>query len=232
MSGIIEHVFFNFTSDKTLSDKSNILRLMIRIIEEGEFRFTVPYTYEFPPQRFVENIPERLSQAWDEATDKGRYGASLGFWNSKGLGLSFGVNFAHYRQLNVMVDSGDISGLTPSNYENVRSLVQVCELVFTALRPEYGYGLITPNIHPIADPEESKVSIQAIYDYNFFGPRLVEQLGRERVLSVPTWRTVQYDDGGVLLEMSPSPIADWKPYTSNYRRAAEILGVDKYYQGG
>jgi hypothetical protein len=232
VSGIIEHVIFDFASDRTLRDKPNILRLMAAIMEETDFRCTVPHSSEYPPQRLVEITPQSLSQAWDEAINRGRYGASIGLRNSKDFGLSFGVNFAHYRQLHVMVNNGYISDLTAFNYENVRSVVRICELAYAMLDPEYGYGLITPNVHPIPDPKESHRSVQAIYDYNFFGPRLVEQLGRERVLSVPTWRTVQYDDGGVLLEMSPSPIADWKPYTSNYRKAAEILGVDKYYQGG
>lgn len=232
MSGYLEYVFFNFTSDKVLKDKSNILRLITRIVEESGFRVEIPFSNEYPPQHFVENTPEELSQAWDEAIARGHYGASIGLWNSKEFALSVGVNFAHYRQLDVMVNSGNISDLMPSNYENVRLLVQVCESVYSVLHPEYGFGLISPNIHPINEPDKGDVTIQAIYDYNFFGPRLMQKLGREKVLSIPTWRTLQFDDGGVLLEMSPNPIADWKPYTSNYQKAAEILGVEKFYQGG
>jgi|GEM_PF-2424251 len=232
MSGNMEYVFFNFASDKVLKDKSNILRLITRIVEESEFRVEALFNDEYPPQHFVENTPEELSRAWDEAVAKGHYGASLGLWNSKEFALSVGVNFVHYRQFDVMVNSGNISDLMPSNYENVRQLVQVCEIVYSVLHPEYGFGLISPNIHPITDPEEGEVTIQAIYDYNFLGPRLVHKIGREKVLSIPTWRTIQFDDGGILLEMSPNPIADWKPYTSNYQKATEILGVGKFYQGG
>ena len=76
------------------------------------------------------------------------------------------------------------------------------------------------------------MKIPTIYDFNFLGLNLVKILGREKVLSVSTWQTVEFDDGGIFLGMSPSPIADWEPYTSNYKEAAKLFGVEKCYQGG
>lgn len=42
---------------------------------------------------------------------------------------------------------------------------------------------------------------QAVYLYfiNFFGPELVNKLGRERVLSAPAWKIEEMDDGGIFL---------------------------------
>ncbi len=221
-----EFVFFNFASGNTLKDEKRVSRLMYQIVERAHFRFKKDPLDD----QFIENTVQSLENAWNQAVQGGPP-AYVFLFNSEGLELSLGIFWENFKQMFIEIDNGYISDLLPFNYESVRSFVQVCELVYQVLQPDYGFGLVSPSIHGISD-SKADISIEAIYDYNFFGPRLVEKLGRERVLSVPTWRTVQYDDGGVFLEMSPSPIADWKPYTSNYRRAAEILGVDKYYQGG
>jgi hypothetical protein len=128
-----------------------------------------------------------------------------------------------------MVYGGVISA--PNSHEHVRSLVKTCELVYTTLQPDYGFGLISLESQLVPAPGDDVLS--ALYDYNFLSPRLVEQLGgRDRVLSVPAWRTHEFDGGGLLLEMSLHPILDRKTYTPNYRQAAQMLGMSRYYQGG
>ena len=74
--------------------------------------------------------------------------------------------------------------------------------------------------------------MKAVWDYNFFGPVLVESIGRETLLALPAWQKTELDDGGLLLEMSPSPVADWQPYAQHYREAAAALGVGAFHQGG
>ena len=49
-----------------------------------------------------------------------------------------------------------------------------------------------------------------LYWANFFGPELVESLGREFLLQSPCWRVVELDDGGVLLVASESYLSWWK----------------------
>lgn len=113
----------------------------------------------------------------------------------------------------------------------LKLLVKTCELAYTTLRPDYGYGLISLENQLVSVPGADELS--ALYNYNFLSPRLVEKLGgRDKVQSVPAWRTVEFDDGGLLLEMSPHPILERKPYTASYLQAAQMLGMSKYYQGG
>ncbi len=40
---------------------------------------------------------------------------------------------------------------------------------------------------------------QHLYEHNYFGPELVEKIGRERVLSAPAWQIRLVADGGVLV---------------------------------
>jgi hypothetical protein len=51
-------------------------------------------------------------------------------------------------------------------------------------------------------------------------------------MALPGWRKTEFEDGGILLEMSPSPVSDWKPYTQHYKEAANLLGLNTIYQGG
>ena len=40
---------------------------------------------------------------------------------------------------------------------------------------------------------------QHLYQHNFFGPALVEQIGRERVLNAPAWQVRSFEDGATLV---------------------------------
>jgi hypothetical protein len=38
--------------------------------------------------------------------------------------------------------------------------------------------------------------------------------------------------GGCMLAMSPNPLIDKKEYERDYKEAADILGMTRFYQGG
>ena len=56
--------------------------------------------------------------------------------------------------------------------------------------------------------EESKeiynLKVRYIYWANFFGPKLVKKIGREKLLSAPSWKTEELEDGGILLILGPT----------------------------
>jgi hypothetical protein len=226
MSGDLEYIIFDFASFDTLSDRSNILQLINTLVQS-----------DFTPCRFPELVtvvdtPEALMHILDEVkTNSG--GVIIDCRNSKGFEVSLGIP-DHLQQLIVTVDNGCISDVERAHYDRVRSLVRICELVYNSLHPDYGRGFVSPSVHPFAfeDPSQQTGTVQAVHDYNFFGPNLVQRFGRRKMLSVPAWRTTEFSDGGILLEMSPNPIADWESYTSNYETTTQILGLEGFYQGG
>ncbi len=71
---------------------------------------------------------------------------------------------------------------------------------YTIWQPLYAHSLVLGLQWPepaLADLESGRVPY--LYEINFFGPKLVESLGKERLLSVPVWRSQQLADGGILL---------------------------------
>lgn len=58
---------------------------------------------------------------------------------------------------------------------------------------------------------------------NGFGPSIVEEVGRERLLDAPAWRVDELDDGGVFLWTSPLPVAEGRPETTEKLR--EYFGL-------
>lgn len=227
MSKQLEYIFFEFATEQTLQNRSNLLRLLNTILQVKVFDVVAANLDE----ESVHDVGKVVDQAWKKCEEQGQSSLSF-FFRNDSLFLTIAIDRRRFRRLAVSVDSSYISDLQDQHYRNVRALVQVCELVYETLHPEYGYGLVTPNVHPLMEFTENRTEIQVVFDYNFLGPRLVQILGSTKVLSVPTWRTLEFDDGGVFLEMSPNPIAEWVPYTDNYEKAVEILGAQKYLQGG
>jgi hypothetical protein len=226
-----EYILFDF-SDIRLADRSNIVGLMTEIAAEDRFRFLKKAIVcdDVPGDLYVPNTPEYLDRAWSNAVRAApRYGGAywMEFENDNGLRLSFGFDPKKLKRLNLTVSKSSIN--KPADEPNVRELVRVASLIYTALHPAYGYGFFNYDLHNPAAPGDD---LKAVWDYNFFSPALVESLGRDKLTALPTWKTTELDDGGLLLEMSPSPVADWQPYTRNYREAAAALGLNTFYQGG
>lgn len=63
-----------------------------------------------------------------------------------------------------------------------------------------------------------------LYDVNFFGPEIVEAIGRDRFADLPAWRNESLDDGGILLVPAPYFAVDGPPV---YDAIAERLGLGK-----
>jgi hypothetical protein len=234
MSGDLEWILFEFASDEALRDRSRFVKLMSEIVKQSDFRFRPSLTHTYPPTIIEEDSIDALTTAWDTAHQRGQHGALINCVRPNGFSVGFGVDFGNYGRLHVTTNNGYISSLEPVHYENVESLAWICETAYVAMHPEYGYGMVSPATHPFAvsAPWQSGDQVWAVFDFNFYGPKLAAALGRDRLKSAPTWKTREFDDGGTFLQMSPSPIADWKPYRQNYEGTAEILGVERIYQGG
>lgn len=226
-----EYILFDF-SDHRLTDRANFVRLMIEITRDDAFRFLKKAIVcdDMPGELYVPNDPDLLDRAWSNAVRAApRYNGAywMEFENASGFKLSFGFDPRQLKRLNLTVSKSSIN--KPSDEQNVRELVRIASLIYTTLQPAYGYGLFNYDLHTPSPPD---ASLRAVWDYNFFGPALVESIGRDNVMALPAWRKTEFEDGGILVEMSPSPVADWKPYTQNYKDAANLLGLSSFYQGG
>lgn len=226
-----EYILFDF-SDMRLTDRGNIITLMTEIATDDRFRFLKKAIVcdDVPGDLHVPNTPEYLDKAWSNAVRAApRFGGAywMEFENEDGLRLNFGFDPKQLKRLNLTVSRGSIN--KPTDEANVRELVRVATLIYSTLHPAYGYGFFNYDLHVPAAPG---AGVNAVWDYNFFGPALVESIGRDMLLALPAWHKTELDDGGLLLEMSPSPVADWQQYMQHYRDAAAVLGVGTFNQGG
>jgi len=203
MGSGLEYIYFDFASEDTLRHKPNITALLARLEQEGEYRFVGTRS------------PFEKGRVW------------VNFQNNNNFTMSFGVDFDNPRRLYFIVDAGALYSPNATNLKNVRSLVRACELLYMSLRPMYGYGLTSPAFHRIP-PADGRA--RALYTFNFFGPTAIERLGRERVQAVPAWRRVEFDDGGLLLEMSPLPVVKHWDYMPKFEQGAAALGLERFYQ--
>lgn len=82
--------------------------------------------------------------------------------------------------------------------EDYLHYLDVLQLVYTTWHPLYGYQ-DDPSGDVTSLEEARRYDIRWLYDINLFGPEIVDQLGRERVLSTPAWLVKTLNDNGVLL---------------------------------
>lgn len=231
MSGQSVYVLFDFLDGRLSADHAPILALLGSIAAHDRFRFLKKAIVcdDSPGEVYVPNTPETLAGAWKNAQRAlARYG---GYWmefeDTEGVKMSFG--FTPQEPHRFLLQTANRVLANRDRSENARAFASVIQKIYTALQPHYGFGLFSYETH---DSVEAGTPPFAVWDYNLFSPALVEQYGRERLLSLPAWRTVEFPDGGLLLEMSPNPLTEGLAYREQYREAARLLGFDRVMIGG
>lgn len=229
MSGQNHYVLFDFAEN--LGDDAPILALLSKIAEYDRFRFLKKAIVcdDSPGDIYVPNTPETLAGAWHNAKRAlARYnGYWMEFEDTEGVKLSFGYTPQEPRRLFLQVNNRVLNNRQQP--ENMRAFVGVIQKIYDALRPQYGFGLFNYENHDSVEPGTPPF---AVWDINVFSPALVEQLGRDRLLALPAWRTVEFADGGLLVEMSPNPLIEGLAYRDKYKAAAAQLGFDRVILGG
>lgn len=222
------YVMFDFSDDRLL-DHDRIVTLM-RALADAGWRFLKKAIVcdDVPGDLFVPNEPEFIERAWQNALRAApRYGGGnwMEFQNIDDLKFSFGYDAKQPRRLMLTVDTAQIRRRDQTPH--VRVLGSLIELIYRQLTPMYGFGLFSYDHHAPCAPDGI---LRAVWDFNLFGSAMADQLGREKLRYLPAWRSVEFEDGGLLLELAANPIADAAPYAQYYRHAAEVLGVP-YHQG-
>jgi hypothetical protein len=94
--------------------------------------------------------------------------------------------------------------------ERTQHLVSLVTALANVLHPLYGYAHIQADASLGTDPHTSDsfapIGVYEIHWLNIYGKNLVEQLGRERVLSTPCFHCEELAGGGVLLLSRPTPL--------------------------
>jgi hypothetical protein len=120
------------------------------------------------------------------------------------------VEGSNYRNINLWVEKDFFN-----NPMNVNSFLALSIGIYKIIHPEYGkIHLISDSIkmatfdHPVYGETiyavDLKKGLPGIYWGNFIGPNFVEKLGRDKLLSIPCYRRIEFDDGGLFFALSPN----------------------------
>ncbi len=109
--------------------------------------------------------------------------------------------------------------------ERIQHFVSLVTALANLLHPLYGYAHNQADATLGTDPHVSgpfaPTRVYEIYWLNIYGKRLVEQLGRDRVLSIPCFHCEELAGGGVLLLSRPTPL----DYASDEARVAQASAL-------
>lgn len=110
-----------------------------------------------------------------------------------------------------------------SVHRRVSDVVELVGSAYERLRPSYVYGYgATPDYSYVSVPEREELErghLPELYWLAIFPPELVAELGRERVLASPTWKTEELDDGAILLVVYENPRVPGDEYLPSEVRA-------------
>lgn len=234
MAGDPEYLLFHVDGNSQLYEGGSRLDRFFKIIVDmTNFRFMNPPISKHDLKSIGDDGNGSLSSLWAEfKRESGDLGAWIELSNDDELKVMLGIEASSNPWIYLAFNNSYISNPVQESRIHVNSIVELSEAIYLALHPAYGFGLVTPSNYSFSELDKRQPVLTAVHDFNLLGPSLVQQIGPERILSIPTWKTHRFDDGGIFLIMSPSPIAEWEDYSANYEEAARILNVDDIYQGG
>ncbi|HYO88922.1 MAG TPA: hypothetical protein VER79_09750 [Candidatus Limnocylindrales bacterium] len=231
MPGSTEYILFDF-DDMRLADRANVLRAMNALALEDRFRFLKKAIVcdDMPGEKYVPNEPELLDRAWTNAVRAApRYGGAywMEFEGASGVPMAFGFDPRRLKRLNLTIGRQVLAGETGDAV--AAELFEVVVTLANALQPVYGYGLFNYDTH---EAQPAGAGPQAAWDINVFGAALVGTSGRDALHTLPAWKAVDLEGGGLALAMAANAVSGWKAADAAYRGLATLLGVSAVRQGG
>lgn len=214
-----------FAANNPIAESPSGLAPVLAAIEEhaGELiperctvdRKTVAYSREAvtrllasqkPGYKTIVNLFRRTAPEVDYSLHFVQPGWEVEFW------LDLFVPFSHF------AEAGQTEGRSRSVVSLMRALAGACQSV-------YGYAHPRGDLQLGEDPHEEDPSaekkVYEVHWLNLYGPRMVERIGRERVLSTPAAHREELPGGAVLLLTRPTP----EDYASEEARVAQARAL-------
>ncbi|MFY2564488.1 hypothetical protein ACN469_43265 [Corallococcus terminator] len=158
------------------------------------------------------------------------YGTIIGLFRSENPGVSLVLNLGPERERSVLNISLSVQPLTFfDEVERCRNFVQVARAWASQYPADYAVAHSDADMHLAKFPSFGREKetwmrdgfdkIYELFWLNIFGPKLVESVGRERMLSTPAHIVEELPNGSVLLVLRPTS-AD---FDSEEARVAQAL---------
>lgn len=212
MCYLIIYSIFDFPDEHSLQNPDNGARFLSALVEKTDFRL---------PDESLS--PEAI---WKTALRQGQRAVNVGVVNTARVSLTFSIITSTWRRLYVAAERSAMM-----KADAVEAMLMAGRVLYETLQPDYGFGFVAMDTQPIPAPATGDYGINTLYDYNFLSPRLVAKVGETSLQQVEVYRRTTFDDGGILLELSPNPLVDKKASEAQYRAASQALSVPRFQQG-
>lgn len=209
------YVIFDFADEAILQSPKNIGATFERLFKEQQHA-----AFQLAGEDY-----ETVEAAWSAAVKQAKRSAYVALSDSSGYEITFSVVTNNWRRGYFTANRGQVTQKGPD------SMIEACSIFRDTLAADYGFGFVSMDTDPLPPTGEGEYSLTTLYDYNFLSPRLLDKLGRDKIVSLPLYKTRVFADGGMLLEMARNPMVDKKASVASYQAAAMILGLPKFQQG-
>jgi len=124
---------------------------------------------------------------------------------------------------------------------HIQEFLETCRSLYELFHPYYGFVHDAEDVIAKATRNDQKFGktvfpinlikgLPGIYWVNFFGPDLVEKLGKEKILSAPFFSYEELRDGGILFSFGQSPFDQQDPDKENMRTEfRDYIGDENFY---
>lgn len=150
------------------------------------------------------------------------------------LALLLGEGLAKPKPITLWVDDTYLL-----DEKHIQNLLDISLHLYELIRPEYGLIHNTEDKINMATFQHSKYGrtvlptnldkgLPGIYWANFFGLKIVNAIGKEKLLSPPWFKVIELSDGGILTLLESSPLS--KAINRNrMEELQKVLGLENFY---
>ncbi|MBW1784899.1 MAG: hypothetical protein JRL30_29670 [Deltaproteobacteria bacterium] len=93
------------------------------------------------------------------------------------------------------------------DYAYVQANITYFKKIFAELNPVFGYFDTYDYVYSM----KQKDPRQYVFGLTFYGKEMVEQIGKEKILSAPAYKVEEFPHGGIMLQIHENPVCyiDW-----------------------
>ncbi len=124
--------------------------------------------------------------------------------------------------LQALADEGDFRLNGQADHDRYDQWVTLLRTIYSQWHPIFAFAVDEAHDFMTTREQALQFGPACLYDINFYGPEIVDRLGRERFQNLNAWKITDLDDGGILLIPTPYYTVN-SPY--DRRAIAERLGL-------
>lgn len=99
------------------------------------------------------------------------------------------------------VEDQDNTGIRVDNLEKVNHYLNLMKSIFDYIQPEFGWSDHFDYLLKV----QGKNPTKEIFGINYYGKEMVNNIGKDKLLSSPIYKVIESDWGGIILQFAENP---------------------------